>query len=179
MPMWKTQYWFPMMLTMFVKPPLILPKTQTNDTISTSTRENTSIIPKITIDNSPGMREAVKMHNLPEQINDIVLDSWRTKTREKYNSVIKRWQTFSKGKKENGFNTQVSTVLEFLNMLYNRGCRYSALCSASSALASSVILHEGISVSEHNVVKRLINRHPPQPKCCNWDVNINYNTISL
>ena len=57
-------------------------------------------------------------------------------------------------------------------MLYNSGCRYSALCSARSALTSCVILHEGISVQNTpTLVKRFLkgvfNKHQPQPKYCN------------
>lgn len=118
----------------------------------------------------------METHKLSQEVNEIILDSWRDKTKSRYDQILKKWHTFSQNKNENGVNTNVSTVLEFLNYLYRNGCGYSSICIARSALASTVILSEGFSVSEHPLVKRFVkgifNRCPPQPRYSDiWDIN--------
>ena len=97
-PYWTTQYWFPMMLEMLTEHPLLLPNQK--DTIQLPFRKD-AIHPMY-----PKMRMlAVRLSGLDSEVLDyqdvesIILSSWRQTTRTRYESILRRWKAFCvKGK---------------------------------------------------------------------------------
>jgi len=70
----------------------------------------------------------------------------------------------------------VNSVLEFLLLMYKRGCKYSGICAARSALAAVVNIPGYSSLSDHPMITRFIkgihNRYPPLPRYVKiWDIN--------
>ena len=150
-------------------------------TTSIRQNQNSSVVPKVNTACSSFIGKQIGMHELPEQTANIILDSWRTATKTKYESILNRWAAYCSKRENNPFSTTVNEILLFLTELYNNGCHYSGLCNARSALATSVQLIGGPNVSNHPLICRFIkgiyNRHPPMPIYVKiWDINkvLNY-----
>ena len=106
-----------------------------------------------------------------------LLDSWRTSTRSRYESVLKRWKYYAISRNENPYITNIDSVLKFLHGMYNDGCLYSGLCAARSALASVVTIKGFVKLSDHPLLVRylkgIFNRHPPLPRYMHiWNINL-------
>ena len=72
--------------------------------------------------------------------------------------------------------TDVKNALDFLHGMYKRGCRYSGICTARSALFSTVTITGYERMSNHPLISRYVkgiyNKHPPLPKYVNiWKMN--------
>ena len=123
--------------------------------------------------------------NLPREITDVITDSWRTTTRSRYESVLRRWFIYASSRNTDPYTPDVNTVLSFMHGMYINGCLYSGLCAARSALSSIVTIKGYTKLSEHPFIscylKGIYNRHPPLPKYTRiWDVSLvldYYNSI--
>ena len=123
------------------------------------------------------IREAISNRELPQEIEEVIADSWRTSTRSRYESVLKRWKCYAISRNENPYITNIDTVLKFLHGMYNDGCLYSGLCAARSALASVVTIKGFVKLSDHPLLVRylkgIFNRHPPLPRYMHiWNINL-------
>ena len=70
----------------------------------------------------------------------------------------------------------VNSVLEFLLLMYEGGCKYREVCDARSALAAVVNIPGYSSLSDHSMITRFIkgihNRYPPLRRYIKiWDIN--------
>ncbi|OXU20979.1 hypothetical protein TSAR_016214 [Trichomalopsis sarcophagae] len=94
-------------------------------------------------------------------------------TISQYNSVLRPWCNFCKIKNYNGYNPEVSQVLEFLTKKFHEKATYGTLNSARSAisLVSNKKIGEDDSISRF--MKGVSKLHPPKPKYVfTWDVTI-------
>ena len=131
------------------------------------------------------IRESFGNTNLPREITDVITDSWRTTTRSRYESVLRRWFIYASSRNTDPYTPDVNTVLSFMHGMYINGCLYSGLCAARSALSSIVTIKGYTKLSEHPFISRYLkgiyNRHPPLPKYTSiWDISIvldYYNSI--
>ena len=64
------------------------------------------------------------------------MSSWRKATHYKYKLVLRKWEKFCTKRGSDPYNTNVNNILEFLTELYEKGNKYSSICSARSALAT-------------------------------------------
>ena len=64
------------------------------------------------------------------------MHSLRPRTRTRYNACISKWFKLSSGRSDDTFQTDIKTVLEFLNKIFKQGVGYSALNTARSSLSS-------------------------------------------
>ena len=104
------------------------------------------------------------------------MSSWRKATRYKYELVLRKWEKFCTKRGSDPYNTNVNNILEFLTELYEKGNKYSSICSARSALATVVKIDSYSSISDHPLVSQFVkgvyNLHPPFPRYTHtWDVN--------
>ena len=123
------------------------------------------------------IREAISNRELPQEIEEVITDSWRTSTRSRYESVLKRWKCYAISRNENSCITNIDSVLRFLHAMYNDGCLYSGLCATPSALTSVVTINGFVKLSDHPLLVRylkgIFNRHPPLPRYMHiWDINL-------
>ena len=86
-------------------------------------------------------------------------------------------KSYALSRNENPCNTNIDSVLKFLDGMYNDGCLYSGLCAARSALASVVTIKGFARFLDHPLLARYLrgvfNRHPPLPRYMHiWDINL-------
>ena len=96
------------------------------------------------------------------------MDSWRDTTQSKFEAILKKWKQHALPGNEDPIDTSVESVLSFLRGMYAKGCLYSRLCVARSALSSVVCIKGFSKLSDHPIILRylkgILNRHPPLPK---------------
>ena len=122
-------------------------------------------------------RKAISNRELPQEIEEVITDSWQTSSRSRYESVLKRWKSFALSWNENPYITNIDSILKFLHGMYNDGCLYSGLCAAWSALAGVVSIKGFAKLSNHPLLVRylkgIFNRHPPMPRYMHiWGINL-------
>lgn len=66
----------------------------------------------------------------------IIMKSWRRSTRKQYNIYLKRFIEFCNTHGKEPGDKSAKTAIEFLTELYHKGCGYSAINTARSALSS-------------------------------------------
>ena len=92
--------------------------------------------------------------------------------------MLQQWHDFCGREETNYLLPDVTSVLKFFTELYEKGCQYSSITLAHSALASVVTLR-GYAISSDNLlIKRFIKEmvfhlRPPKPKYSSfWDADI-------
>ena len=113
--------------------------------------------------------------NIPPEITDAILESWRPTTRSRYESVLRRWYSFAISRYENPYSPDITAVLAFLHGMCRKCCVYSGLCTARNALSSSITTKGYLKLSDHPLISRYLkgiyNTHPPLPKYLDiWDL---------
>ena len=102
---------------------------------------------------------------LPTKTLDIIMASWRKTTEENYSSILRQWLSFCFERDFDSSLPSVTTVLEFLTTLYERGIGYSQINKARSALS---VFYPDIQIGKHSLISRFVqgvkNLRRPQPK---------------
>ena len=119
----------------------------------------------------------IDSQNVSRTTQYILLSSWRKSTRGRYNSVLQQWHDFCGREETNYLLPDVTSVLKFFTELYEKGCQYSSITLARSALASVVTLRGYATLSDHPLIKRFIkgvfHLKQPKPKYSSiWDADI-------
>ena len=173
---WGTQFWFPNAAT-----PIRLSNSATTNKeyIDFTIKESRSLSTTSKTKTTGGsfIREAISNRELPQEIEEVITDSWRTSTRTRYESVLKQWKCYALSRNENPYITNIDSVLKFLHGMYNDDCLYSGLCAARGTLASVVTIKGFAKLSDHPLLVRYLkgkfNRHPLLPRYMHiWDINL-------
>ena len=89
-----------------------------------------------------GFLKSFKNKGLPEDVTEVLLQSWGDGTRQSYDSKITLWTTFCDEWKIDYMQPSVTEVLKFLHSLKSKGFSYSIINSARSALSAFITLEE-------------------------------------
>lgn len=98
----------------------------------------------------PLIRRSVEDHQLPQNVTNIIMSSWRKGTTKKYRYYLNKWEIFCSRRNNNSIH-----VLIFLKELYETGVGYSAINTAKSVL-SNVVTPAGmdkVELGNHALVK--------------------------
>ena len=119
--------------------------------------------------------ETIRNRKYPDDIVEIITESWRHTTQSKYEAVLKKQKQYALSRNEDPIDTSVKSVLSFLHGMYTKGCLYSGLCEARSALSSVACIKGFSKLSDHPMIskylKDIFNRHLPLPKYTQiWDI---------
>ena len=91
-------------------------------------------------------------------------------------SYIKLWFHFS----ANILDTSVTTIIEFLRHLFDKGFSYPQICMARSAVSALVNARDDVPIGKHPLLKRfmkgIFELRPVFPKYhTTWDLSILFN----
>ena len=110
---------------------------------------------------------------------DVLLASWKPKTKTQYEVYIRKWNVFARENKVDCMQPYIANVLDFLNQLFHEGLSYSAINTARSSLSAFINL-DGKPVGEHPRVTRFLkgvfNLRPAIPKNTTFGTLIPYST---
>ena len=104
------------------------------------------------------IREGLIKRDIPRDITDVIMRSWREGTQKQYNVYLGKWDKSCVQRQINSVQTSVKEVLGFLHDLFTKVLSYSAIYSARPAL-SNYFMGENLSDSEISVASNpLIKR---------------------
>ena len=120
--------------------------------------------------------ESLDRYALSSKAKDIVVASWRSGTTKQYQTYLRKWQDYCEERSLDSFEPGVENAIEFLVSLYISGLGYSAINTARSALATIIVMENGVKFGEHPLVVRymkgIFQLRPALPKYTHiWDVN--------
>ena len=126
-------------------------------TVGTTTQQCSSSTEKSNaIDGMQGLREAIKQRGISGKAAEIILCSWSESTHKQYEPHIKRWTTFCDQREINPFDPSVTSLLDFLIELHEKGLAYSTLNTARSAISAFTIPKDNSSIGSHPTVTRFM-----------------------
>ena len=145
--------------------------------VTIQSRSATSTLSENETAGSSFISKSLRHPKIPPEITEVILESWRPTTRSRYESVLRRWYSFPISSYENPYSSDITPVLSFLHGMYCRVCLYSGLCTARSALSSSITTKRYLKLSDHPLIskylKGIYNTHPPLPKYVDiWDLTL-------
>lgn len=113
---------------------------------------------------------------VPEGSIDTILSSWAVSTKKQYVTYINKWLVFAETNDISSHKPSVTSVLNFLQSLVDRGLKYSGVNTAKSALLAVFVLDENNEadiVLVSRFLKGVFKITPPCPRYTStWDVNI-------
>ena len=94
-------------------------------------------------------------------------------THSKYSNYTMQWLSYSK----NMHRIEVTHILDYLSAMFDKGCVYSTINSAKSAIANIDNIPPYSSINKHPLIKKymtgIFNLNPPKPKLSSvWDGDI-------
>ena len=92
-----------------------------NARITLQQTKATSSVSKVTTIDSFVTWEALGTTELSNEIKVIIYDSWRTKTKTRYEGVLKKWRHYCLQRNENPYIADIKSVLMFLHGMYKNG----------------------------------------------------------
>ncbi|XP_055958543.1 uncharacterized protein LOC130013683 [Patella vulgata] len=120
-------------------------------------------------------RQATRKREFSDEVNNVLLHSWRPQTIKQYDVYLKKWFTFTNQRSVNSFSPSVGNVLEFLYQLFDSGYSYSALNSARSTLSSFITFDNqplGCNPCIVRFLRGCFNLRPSLPRTnVTWDVD--------
>ena len=120
---------------------------------------NAPIEPQAKSTGMQNIREELIKRNIPREITDVIMRSWREVTQKQYNVYLRKWDEFWVKRQINSVQASVDEVLGFLHDLITKGSSYSAVNSAHSAL-SNYFMGGNLSDCEFSVATHpLIQRY--------------------
>ena len=118
------------------------------------------------------IRRSLCESDIPTDIINTIMHSWRDGTHKQYNTYINRWLQFCVQETCDPLRPTVKCVLMFLHSLYTKGMSYSSLNTARSAISNLGLTPEAsqsyVPIGRHLLVcrylKGVFNELKPVPK---------------
>ena len=122
------------------------------------------------------IRHSLSECQVPPDVADVIMQSWRTSTQKQYQVYMNQWVQFCLQRPQDPQPT-VTAVLDFLHSLFKQVLSYSALNTAGSAISNVDMQNNNVQghtpVGRHMLVCRYLNMRKPTLKYSNiWSVDI-------
>ena len=121
------------------------------------------------------LRERFSSSCLSEEATKLLLQSWRSKSAQSYDSHFRKWASWCAERGCDPVSGPASDVANFLAELHKEGYQSSSLNSFRSAISSAHDQEDGISIGKHPMICRVLkgafNARPPLPRYTStWSV---------
>ena len=107
------------------------------------------------IDSLSYITEKYRQKGISPEITEVIKQSWKSVTGNKYNTYQKQWIQFSSERNQDSLHPHLNRVLKFLNSCQIRNVGYSVLNTIRSML-SSFVETDRIEVGKNPVISRYI-----------------------
>ena len=168
-PVWKTQPWYPLLLSLVVDWPHLLPKLTPNI-------ESVPIMPQLAVWSISGKALAVKA--FPDKLQSLSSTLGDQKLAD-HDSLFGRWNRWCSERGSDPFSGLISEAANFLATLYKEGYQYNSVNAYRSAISSVHDKADGVPVGQHPIITRLIKGiFNSIPRYSNtWDVQLVLNFL--
>ncbi len=109
---------------------------QESSSSSIGSQSQTSAIAKNAPHGLSIIRKKLKSEGFTKCVRDIIMSSWRDKTKRQYNVYLRRYQTFCGRQRVDPLSCDIHIFINFLHELYEEGLGYSTINTARSAISS-------------------------------------------
>ena len=123
------------------------------------------------------LQESFTSRGLSTEASDLLLSSWRTKTKSNYDSLFAKWMDWWQQRDRNPPAGPIGDVVNFLAYLFKKGYQYRSPNSYQSAISAVHAEVDGYPVGQHPLVTRMLkgtfNERPPLSRYSTfWDVGV-------
>ena len=132
-PLWPAQIWFPQILRMLVKHPVLLPNVP--HLLTSSHREPHPLIIREQMQLVECVRSTFPSAGFSEEAISLLCASWRQNAEASYNSAWKQWCKWCESRHINPLSESVTEITEFLTQEFRIGKQYSTINSYRSAIS--------------------------------------------
>lgn len=133
------------------------------------------------VDSLQGLGKSLQQRNISEKAATIILQSWSDGTQKQYKLYIKQWIDFCCERQADPYNPPLTSVLDFLVSLHEKGLSYTTINTARSAISAITLSEDQNTIGCHPLVSRFMKGiykgSPPVPRYhSTWDVQpvLNY-----
>jgi len=100
---------------------------------------------------------------LSEEATKLLLQSWRSKSAQSYNSQFRKCTVWCPERNRSPISGLASNVANFLMKLFVEGYQASSLNSFRSTISSAHDQIDGITIGKHPMIYRVLNARLPLP----------------
>ena len=148
------------------------PTGQTNTPAASGQARCTSSSPEASSSGASCLRNSFACFQLPADIADFIMQSWRPGTKKQYETYLSQWLEFC-----NHHSPSMRDALGFLMARHKKGLSYSTIGTARSGLSNVIVSGECENFGTHSLVSRFMKsvflQNKPLPKYdCTWDVAV-------
>lgn len=133
------------------------------------------------VDCLQGLGKSLQQRNISEKAATIIMQSWSDGTQKQYKLYIKQWIDFCCERQADPYNPPLTSVLDFLVSLHEKGLSYTTINTARSAISAITLSEDQNTIGCHPLVSRFMKGiykgSPPVPRYhSTWDVQpvLNY-----
>ena len=118
--------------------------------LATSSTRSSSFSPQTKNSYMSVVREHYRSQGLTEDTVDLLMNSWRSGTKEQYDIYLREWCSHFR-KKGEPFQPTLHKGIEFLTHLSDNGYTYHQIAMARSASSSVIVMenHCGVTFGKH------------------------------
>ena len=141
---------------------------------TTSQQHSTPSSQAVKVDGLQNLGKSLQQRNISEKAATIILQSWSDGTQRQYKLYIKQWIDFCCERQADPYNPPLTTVLDFLVNLHEKGLSYTAITTARSAISAITLSEDKNTIGYHPHVSRFMKGiykgSPPTPRYqSTWD----------
>ena len=123
------------------------------------------------------LRGSFTSQGISSAASELLLSSWRTKTKSNYNSLFTKWANWGQQRDRDPTTGPIKDIINFLAELYQDGYQYRSLNSYRSAISAVHSRVDDHPVGQHPLVSRMLkgvfNERPPLSRYSTfWDVGM-------
>ena len=153
-PRWTTQPFYSVLLRMLVRDPIVIKKNRNNLVMPAQPSMKAKIARKSDLLICLVSGKTYITAGLPEATVQIIMSSWRTSTKNKYNIYLNKWIDYCSTRDIDPFNATIKDGLCFLTYRFECENGYSSINSARSALSAILPTCDGIPFGKQHLVSK-------------------------
>ena len=134
-------------------------------------------------DGLQALRKSLQQRNISDKAAEIILQSWLARTQKQYKPYITQWIDFCSERENDPYDPPLTTVLDFLVTLHDKGLSYTTINTARTAISAFTVPKNNIAIGSHPLISRFMKGvfkgSPPTPRYqSTWDVKPVLNYVS-
>ena len=173
-PAWQSQSWYPILLKMTIKNPILIPN---HPKVLLSPEGKThSLIQNLSLRLVALLVSgSLSSKGISKRAIDLISNARRTGSQSNFESAWRKWVGCCQRKQTDPFSNHLREVLDFLTEIFELGFEYNTINTHRSTISTFLHPIEGFSVGKHpkvcNLMAGVYNKRPPKPRYCFvWDV---------
>ena len=155
-PKWPTHVWWPMLMSMIIQQPILLPKRRDTLFLPSQPQEVHKLHKTMTLMFCHLSGDSSKVGEFHRRLQRSCSNLGDQERRSSYTSYINKWKLNCDKRSIDPLYPAVEDGINFLAKLFKTGIGYSCINTARSALSSIILLADNIPFDTHPLVSRFL-----------------------